>query len=112
MDEVVDPNAELRKARALISRLEARLSEKELELTKVTARTAEVERELEETKAHRRLGEACPTPNGMYVHGERLTDGDFNLVNVRAAVHACLCTTLPSRVPPSRPDHLLKPSPS
>ena len=107
-----DLEAELRKLRAQNAEYKDRLSEKEMELTKVTARNAEVERQLEETKAYRRLGEACPTPNGVYVHGERLTDGDFNLVNVRAAVHACLCTTLPSRVPPSQPDHLLKPSPS
>ena len=83
--KVADPRAELRKARAQISGLEARLGEKELELTEMRARNADLEGQLEEREAHRRLADHGPIPNGCYVHGERLTDGDFNRKNVCTA---------------------------
>ena len=103
--KVADP-----KARAQTSALEARLSEKDLELTKMRARITELEGQLEETKAHRKLGEACPIPNGAYVHGERLTDGDFNRKNVRAASMPRHCSPLSRAAKPALSP--LKPSPS
>ena len=102
--KVADPRAELRKARAQISGLEARLGEKELELTEMRARNADLEGQLEEREAHRRLADHGPIPNGCYVHGERLTDGDFNRKNVctapASALACCLATPTPSWRPP------------
>ena len=100
-----DLEAELRKLRAQNSEYKARLGEKELELTEMRARNADLEGQLEERKAHRRLADQGPIPNGCYVHGERLTDGDFNRKNVCTAAPAsalacCLATPTPSWRPP------------
>ena len=85
-----DLEAELRTLRAQNSEYKARLGEKELELTEMRARNADLEGQLEERQAHRRLADNGPTPNGCYVHGERLTDGDFNRKNVCTASASAL----------------------
>ena len=99
-----DLEAEVRTLRAQTSEYKARLGEKELELTEMRARNADLEGQLEERKAHRRLADNGPIPNGCYVHGERLTDGDFNRKNVCTApasvLACCLSTPTPSWRPP------------